>query len=79
MAVNKDLELMIEIMNIKLSGTYELNYDGICLNLKKKDIEFCIYVSSDVHEVFERLLAIDSFITVIAELNERIELNKGGE
>ena len=76
---NKDLELMIEIMNIKLCGTYELNYDGICLNLKKKDIEFCIYVSSDVHEVFGRLFAIDSFITGIAELNERVELNERGE
>ena len=76
---NKDLELMIEIMNIKLYGTYELNYDGICLNLKKKDKEFCIYVSSDAHEVFERLLAIDSFITGIAKLNERDELNERGE
>lgn len=71
MSVNKDLELMIEIMNIKLSGKCELNYDGICLNLKKKDTEFCIYVSSDVHEVFDRLLAIDSFITGLLELNER--------
>lgn len=35
---NKDIELMIEIMNIKLSGTYELNYDGICLNLKKNEL-----------------------------------------
>lgn len=73
MIKNKDLELMINIMNIKLSGKYELNYDGICLNLKKKDAEFCIYVSSDVHEVFERLLAIDSFITGLLELNERGE------
>ena len=79
MLKNKDLELMIEIMNIKLSGKYELNYDGICLNLKKKDIEYCIYVSSDVHDVFERLLAIDSFITGLVELDERVELNKGGE
>lgn len=77
--LNKDLELMIKIMNIKLSGKYELNYDGICLNLKKKDKEYCIYVSSDEHDVFERLLAIDSFITGIVELNERYELNKRGE
>ena len=78
MAVNRDLELMIELMNIKLSGMYELNYDGICLNLKKNDIEFCIFVSSDVHEVFERLLAIDSFITGIAEVNERFKLKERG-
>lgn len=71
MLKNKDLELVIDIMNIKLSGKYELNYDGICLNLKKKDAEFCIYVSPDVHEVFKRLLAIDSFITGLLELNER--------
>ncbi len=73
MLKNKDIELMIEIMNIKLSGNYELNYDGICLNLKKKDAEFCIYVSSDVHEVFERLLAIDSFISGLQDLKERCE------
>ena len=73
MLKNKDLELMIELMNIKLSGKYELNYDGICLNLKKGDAEFCIYVSSDLHDVFERLLAIDSFITGVLELKERGE------
>lgn len=73
MAVNRDLDLMIEIMNIKLSGKYELNYDGICLNLKKKDKEYCIYVSSDEHDVFERLLAIDSFITGLHYLKERGE------
>lgn len=77
--INKEIVLMIEIMNDKLSGRYELNYDGICLNLKKKDIEFCIFVSSDVHEVFERLLAIDSFITGIVEVNERYELNERGD
>mgnify|MGYP000059531596 CR=1 FL=1 len=71
MAVNKDLDLMIEIMNAKLSGRYELNYDGICLNLKKKYKEYCIYVSSDVHDVFERLLAIDSFITGLHYLNRK--------
>ena len=76
---NKDVQLMIEIMNSKLSGTYELNYDGIGLDLKKKDIEFCIYASSDVNEVFEVLLAIDSFIAGIAEINERVELNERGE
>lgn len=70
MLKNKDLELMIELVNIKLSGKYEVNYDGICLNLKKKDAEFCIYVSSDLHDVFKRLLAIDSFITGLLVLNE---------
>lgn len=71
MLKNKDLELMIELVNIKLSGKYEVNYDGICLNLKKKDAESCIYVSSDLHDVFKRLLAIDSFITGVLELKER--------
>lgn len=79
MLKNKTVELLIKHININLYGMYELNYDGICLNLKKKDIEYCIYVSSDVHDVFERLLAIDSFITGIAELNERVELNERGE
>lgn len=73
MLKNKDLYLMIAIMNCKLSGKYELNYDGICLNLKKKGAEYCLYVSSNDHEVFERLLAIDSFITGLLYLNERGE------
>lgn len=73
MLKNKDLELMIELVNIKLSGKYEVNYDGIYLNLKKKDAEFCIYVSSDLHDVFKRLLAIDSFITGLLVLKERGE------
>lgn len=71
--LNKELKLMIEIMNCKLFGDYELIYDGIYLKLKKKDKEYCLYVSSNVHEVFDRLLAIDSFITGIVELNERCE------
>lgn len=62
MLKNKDLELMIEIMNIKLSGMYELNYDGIYLNLKKNNLEYCLYVSSNEHKVFDHLLVIDSFI-----------------
>lgn len=62
MLKNKELKLMVEIMNCKLSGDYELIYDGIYLKLKKNNREYCLYVSSNEHEVFERLLAIDSFI-----------------
>lgn len=79
MLKNKTVELLIKHININLYGMYELNYDGICLNLKKNTLEYCLYVSSNEHYVFERLLAIDSFITGMAELNERVELKERGE
>lgn len=71
MARNIELVLMIDIINRKLSGKYELNYDGIYLNLKKNNKYHCLYVSSNEHDVFDYLLVIDSFIDGLNKLNER--------
>lgn len=73
MQTNKIIELLIEDMNSKLSGKYELNYEGFVLSLKKNNDVYCLYVSSNVHEVFDYLLAIDSFIDGLNKLNERDE------
>lgn len=62
MLKNEAVELLIKHINIKLLGKYELNYDGIYLNLKKNNLEYCLYISSNEHKVFDHLLVIDSFI-----------------
>lgn len=69
MLKNEIIENLIENVNIKLSGKYELNYDGIYLNLKKNNKQYCIYVSSNIHEVFDHILVIDSFIDAMNELD----------
>lgn len=73
MARNIELVLMIDIMNRKLSGKYELNYNGIYLNLKKNNKEHCLYISSNEHDVFDYLIVIDSFIDGLHDLKERGE------
>ena len=73
MLKNEAVELLIKHINIKLLGKYELNYDGIYLNLKKNNLECCIYVSSNEHKVFYHLLVIDSFIDGLQDLKERVE------
>ena len=71
MQKHKFVELLIETMNSKLSGQYELSYADFVLNLKRKNDEYCLYVSSNDHDVFEYLLAIDSFIDGLTKLYER--------
>lgn len=69
MVKNEIIESLIENVNLKLTGGYELNYDGIYLNLKRNNKQYCIYVSSNIHEVFDYLLVIDSFIYAMNELD----------
>lgn len=70
MLKSEAVQLLIKHININLYGMYELNYDGIYLNLKKNNFEYCLYVSSNEHKVFDYLLVIDSFIAGLQGLNE---------
>lgn len=73
MLKSEAVQLLIKNININLYGKYELNYDGIYLNLKKNNLEYCLYVSSNEHKVFDHLLVIDSFIDGLQDLKERCE------
>jgi hypothetical protein len=70
---NDIIDILIENINIKLTGGCEIEYDGISLNLKKNNLEYCLYVSSNEHKVFDHLLVIDSFIDGLQDLKERCE------
>lgn len=73
MLKSEAVQSLIKHININLYGMYELNYDGIYLNLKKNNFEYCLCVSSNEHKVFDYLLVIDSFIAAMQGLNERGE------
>lgn len=66
---NDIIDILIESINIKLTGGYEIEYDGISLNLKRNNKKQCIYVSSSYHNVFDKLLVIDTFIYAMNELD----------
>ena len=70
------LKQMINQVNLTLEEMekgYYIELNGCILDLVKGNDRYCLFVSSDRHEMFKFLMYIENFIYVFDKLNERGE------
>ena len=76
------LKQMINQVNLKLTEMergYYIELNGCILDLVKGIDRYCLFVSSDRHEMFKFLMYVENFIYAFVELHERAVLKERGE